>query len=134
MKHCNMCDTTKEENEFGMRSASTDGLAAKCKSCQKGYDKERANAPHRIAARKAYSLTPKGIVAGNRAKSAYIKRNRHKRKAHIILGNALRDGKIIKQPCEVCESTDRIHAHHDDYSKPLDVRWLCPVHHTELHK
>lgn len=35
--------------------------------------------------------------------------------------------------CEVCES---IHAqrHHDDYSKPLEIRWLCPLHHKEVHK
>lgn len=27
-----------------------------------------------------------------------------------------------------------INAHHDDYSKPFNVRWLCPQHHREWHK
>ena len=36
------------------------------------------------------------------------------------------------QPCEVCgESAQR---HHDDYSKPLEVRWLCTRHHGEVHR
>ncbi len=36
----------------------------------------------------------------------------------------------IKKPCEVCGTIAE--AHHDDYSKPLEVRWLCSVHHKEL--
>lgn len=39
---------------------------------------------------------------------------------------------LIPQPCEVCGS-EIVDAHHDDYSKPLDVRWLCPLHHRRLH-
>lgn len=44
-----------------------------------------------------------------------------------------RRGKLVKQPCEVCGSPDSV-KHHDDYSKPLDVRWLCRPHHAELHR
>lgn len=36
----------------------------------------------------------------------------------------------IKQPCEVCGTPAE--AHHDDYSRPLEVRWLCSVHHKEV--
>lgn len=39
-----------------------------------------------------------------------------------------------KKPCERCNSTLNVHAHHDDYSRPLDVIWLCPIHHKERHK
>lgn len=47
---------------------------------------------------------------------------------------AMRLGRLIPEPCEVCGSTGRVEAHHDDYSKPLDVRWLCRRHHSEAHQ
>jgi hypothetical protein len=45
----------------------------------------------------------------------------------------LRRGKLVRQPCEVCGSADS-QMHHHDYSKPLDVQWLCREHHLQLHK
>jgi hypothetical protein len=46
--------------------------------------------------------------------------------------HAVASGKLIGQPCEVCGATI-VEAHHDDYSKPFDVRWLCRKHHREHH-
>jgi hypothetical protein len=43
-------------------------------------------------------------------------------------------GFLKRQPCEVCGTEEDVQAHHDDYSKPLDVRWLCRKHHREHHK
>ena len=60
-------------------------------------------------------------------------RNREKRQAHVDLGNALKLGKVVKQPCQKCGSP-RSEAHHPDYSKPLEVVWLCRIHHVEEHK
>ena len=48
------------------------------------------------------------------------------------LRHAVRAGKIQKLPCEVCGALPT-HGHHTDYNKPLDVRWLYPVHHMEVH-
>lgn len=53
--------------------------------------------------------------------------------ARSALYKALRVGTIVRQPCEVCGATHRIHAHHDDYSKPLAIRWLCSLHHRQHH-
>ena len=44
---------------------------------------------------------------------------------------AVENGILQKQPCEVCGELN-VQAHHDDYSKPLEVRWLCSIHHKEL--
>jgi hypothetical protein len=52
--------------------------------------------------------------------------------AHAAVGNAVRDGRLKKEPCVVCKS-DNVHAHHEDYSKPLAVIWLCPEHHQQYH-
>lgn len=45
---------------------------------------------------------------------------------------ALRRGQLERQPCEVCG--EHAEMHHDDYSKPLEVRWLCKRHHAEHHR
>lgn len=56
-----------------------------------------------------------------------------KYRARVTFGNAVRDGKVKRQPCEAC-GNPKTHGHHDDYSKPLDVRWLCTKHHAEAHR
>jgi hypothetical protein len=60
--------------------------------------------------------------------------------AHGVVKHAIRTGRLVPQPCEVCGSTgtcrngiNYVHAHHDDYAKPLKVRWLCAAHHHEIH-
>lgn len=53
------------------------------------------------------------------------------RLAHQAVGFAIKSGELRKQPCEVCGVIGV--AHHDDYTKPLDVRWLCARHHRQLH-
>lgn len=41
---------------------------------------------------------------------------------------ALRDGRLEKLPCEVCQAVEGVEAVHDDPAAPLDVRWRCPAH------
>lgn len=53
-------------------------------------------------------------------------------RAHSAVSNAVRDGRIEKKPCEICGS-EKVHAHHHDYARPLDVQWLCALHHHRLH-
>ncbi len=58
--------------------------------------------------------------------------NPEKYKAHTAVGNAIRDGKLKKLSCNVC-GNNKVHAHHNDYSKPLEVIWLCSLHHARKH-
>lgn len=55
-----------------------------------------------------------------------------RRKARSALNHHLRDKKLERRPCEECGA--KAEAHHDDYDKPLDVRWLCFKHHRAHHK
>ena len=61
--------------------------------------------------------------------------NRLKRREDDAVNNAVRDGKITKpEICEACGERGLIHGHHDDYSKKLEVRWLCAPCHGEVHR
>lgn len=52
--------------------------------------------------------------------------------AHDAVRAAVKSGRLERRPCEEC-GAEKVHAHHDDYAKPLDVRWLCPYHHVHAH-
>ena len=54
-------------------------------------------------------------------------------KAHSALNQKIRSGKWRRFPCEKCGHW-KTEAHHDDYSMPLEVRFLCHTHHMEWHK
>jgi hypothetical protein len=52
-----------------------------------------------------------------------------------LVAEAIEDGVLVRpDQCEACGGGGRIMGHHDDYSKPLDVRWLCDVCHGKWHQ
>jgi hypothetical protein len=150
MKVCRECKTEKPLSDFYKHSRMADGHLNKCAECVKSrvakhreanlekiqaYDKLRSNQPHRIKARKEYAKTEQGKEAHRRGLKAYHERCPMRYAAHVITGNAIRDGKLIRASnCSVCGSTEKIEGHHDDYTKPLEVRWLCKKCHKEWHR
>lgn len=74
-----------------------------------------------------------------RKKNGYRNEKKAKKKfpekeyARRLLQIAVRKGRIIRGTCEVCGKSNG-QGHHDDYMKPLDVRWFCPLHHIQYHK
>lgn len=78
----------------------------------------RASQPHRKA-------NAKRVI--ERWKEEHPKR----RAAQVAVGNAVRDGRLVKLRCLVCGN--KAEAHHPDYDRPLDVVWLCPAHHKQAH-
>lgn len=58
--------------------------------------------------------------------------NKQKIAAHRKVANALKHGLLVKQLC-VCGSS-KVIAHHPDYTKPLEVLWLCELHHKQWHR
>lgn len=64
---------------------------------------------------------------------------RRKAGAHRLVQVAIQYGFLTRQPCQACISGGRIQngpsqGHHEDYSKPLDVVWLCALHHRWVHQ
>lgn len=62
----------------------------------------------------------------------YIENNREKYLAHTAVRGAILRGKLHKHTCSVC-GAEKAEAHHDDYSKPLEVKWLCHKCHMMWH-
>jgi hypothetical protein len=134
-KQCFKCGNTKQLSEFYKHKGMADGHLNKCIDCAKKdarkhrskninsirrYDRKRGKEKHRIY---------KNIIRNRE----YREKNPEKYKAHCCVNNAMRDKRLFKKPCVVCKTTKRLEAHHEDYSKPLDVTWLCSIHHSQLH-
>ena len=85
-------------------------------------------------ATKKFMSTEKGRLSARMAYNKWQKNNRYKRRAHWAVKSAIKAGKLIRKPCEVCGTIVDVNAHHEDYSKPFDINWLCMKHHTFLHR
>ena len=96
------------------------------------YDKFRASQPHRVAARAEYQKTPMFSESHKKANNKWMRAHPDRKRAHSLLEKALMRGKLTRWPCMVCGAA-KVEGHHPDYSRPLDVVWLCPGHHREVH-
>jgi ribosomal protein S27AE len=87
----------------------------------RAYDRDRPNKAVRLA-----NATVRNRESRIREPQKYQAKN--------AVNNAVRDGKLTRPAaCEQCGSTFALHGHHDDYSKPLEVRWLCAACHHQYH-
>jgi len=69
-----------------------------------------------------------------RYKKIQLKRNPKKVRCRELFYNAKRKGEITPpERCEDCGRITKLHAHHKDYSKPLDVEWYCRPCHRKIH-
>lgn len=95
--------------------------------------RERQNYPQRVASRKAaQSKTPRARAVAMVAHKRHWARHPEKRAARGAVSSAVQRGTLKKQPCVRC-GAPKTQAHHHDYSKPLDVTWLCPPCHRLEH-
>lgn len=101
---------------FYRDSSRSDGLSNKCKEC--------------------FKLKKQSAESVRRRNKRRERKDFLKVKARRAVSSALRSGKIKKSSeCNVCKtSNERIEAHHRDYSKPLEIEWLCRKCHVDLHR
>jgi len=150
MKVCKECNQAKEIDDFYVHKKMADGHLNKCIECVKArvlkhrnanlekikeYDRLRANQPKRVEARKEYAKSEKGKKTHEKAMKTYYKNYPLKYASKVITRKAIRNGELIKSlNCSKCGSDEKIEGHHDDYTKPLEVRWLCEKCHKEWHR
>ena len=162
-KRCRVCGETKPLDRYARDAKKAGGIRSLCKDCDNASRRKRRRdniKEERERARIRYAEN----IDENRIKRAecyyknrderirqaveWSKNNRDKRrkyskkeyyadpiktKARRDSSNAIRDKRLIPGPCEVCGSL-KVEGHHDDYNKPLDIRWLCKGHHQEVHR
>ena len=132
IKECSKCKTFKFKCHFYKLKSGADGLYAQCKECHKiqvsEYTRENID---KIVEK---SKTPKGREIQKRSTESWVTKNRSKKNIHVQTSHAIRSGLIKKKNCEVCNESYLVDAHHDDYNKPLNIRWLCRKHHKKFHK
>lgn len=138
---CSICLENKGHLDFYKNKRAPDGLAARCKVCNLSYkkewsknNKEKLSLYHkiwRVREKNKGTLREKEI----KWKKSQVARYPEKYKARIALNNAVIYRKITKASnCSACSSTSNIQGHHPDYSKPLEVIWLCISCHRKIDK
>ncbi len=156
IKKCFKCGIEKTLSEFYKHKQMGDGHLNKCKACTKSdvskhrlenierimeYDRNRPNAKERVAKN---SQRVKKLKAENN--EHYLKTvslpkikwgqiNKHKKNAHTKTQRMFKMRGLKPTQCQLCGcSSDELEGHHYDYSKPLDVTWLCKRCHSLAHK
>lgn len=133
-KTCFKCKQVKPVSEFYAHKAMVDGLLGKCKDCTKADSRARYINKHELVM--AYERRRNASASRKQKKGQYQRKARmshpDKDRARRMVNYHLSRGTITRQPCEVC-GNQKSEAHHDDYSQPLSIRWLCHVHHRMVH-
>lgn len=134
-KVCRKCKKDLPIEEYYIHSAMLDGHLNICKECVRErvrnhrerniekireYDRNRGKQPKRI-------IKAKEITKRRRKETGY-------EKAHAKIERAIMNGTLEKcNICQLCGSKNTLEAHHYDYSRPLDVIWLCSACHKQYH-
>lgn len=133
MVECIQCHDEKPATDFYAHKEMAAGHVNVCKECHKARMKARSRTNPRV---QEYDRERAKLPSRKQRRTANSKQWRAKNplayKAHTEVNKAVRKGILIRLPCEFCGDTN-VHGHHKDYSKPLDVIWLCAKCHNRLH-
>ncbi len=138
-KQCFKCKETKSLSEFYRHPMMGDGYLGKCKTCTKRDVAERVakleknpewlakeRERHRLKQTRYREL---GLAkpTTKEVKKKWVNSNPHKRRAQTLATRLQKKGGLKKpDKCNRCNvETSNLEKHHEDYSKPLSVEWLC---------
>jgi len=151
-KRCFKCGQEKLREEFYRHAQMGDGLLGKCKECTKKDVRYNYNKDLNLSRQRNRDRWYANVEENRRRERMYRTKNKEQRmvkkveytreyrkihpemyRAHKLVQSAVASGKLLAGPCAVCRTRGRIEAHHSDYSQPLNVVWLCSVHHKQAH-
>lgn len=131
--HLNICIDCTKERVFKHRISHIDKI--------REYDRKRGVTEERKQKNveryhKIKKEDPDKFISMNRNRTNnYRQKYKNKQKAVAIVQRNLLSGKLKRiDQCEVCGINKSEHAHHEDYSKPLDILWVCIKCHGYIHR
>lgn len=134
MKQCFKCQRELPIDEFYVHPRMADGHLGKCKECTKKDARAYART-HRADCNERQKNWHQRHRVEMRDKLAHWRSaHRERSRSYCQVHRAIGTGKVSRPAaCQECGATVRLHAHHSDYTKPLDVRFLCPLCHKIAH-
>ena len=149
-KLCRKCGVVKPLGSFYRDSKLSDGHQNYCKDCKRILDQayRSANAERVTEKQRLWAANhpekraeiSRIWVQNNRDRRnqhnrSWIERNEEKKRCYNLVAGAIRSGRLVADTeCLICKSSGvLLEAHHQDYSKPLAVMWLCDPCHKRLH-
>lgn len=125
---CKECDRDLDASSFYKQ------VKHRCADCHKrAMKRNRLTNPRVQEYDRARAKEPLRLAKSRENARLWRKKHPEAYRAQNAVNNALRDGKLTRSPCAMCGSVDHVHAHHKDYTRPLDVIWLCARCHHRLH-
>lgn len=124
-KTCTKCRSVLPLGEFYINSCNGQRVS-QCKSCC------RAKAIERRELKLEHCRNQERLRALTKSRRVGAARDSAKERAHKVVQRLINSGGLKRKPCVVCGRTPA-QAHHEDYSKPECVHWLCCMHHQQIH-
>ena len=147
LKRCTKCGALKSLEQFYKEKRSPNGLRSQCKSCfDQHVNAYLAALPAEVRKQRKEASrrrNPESAKSRNRMyrqrhpdkmeawRKFYRASSRDKVLAHYAVARALRSGRLVRpDTCEICGRLGQVEAHHPDYTRHLDVEWLCRICHA----
>ncbi len=132
-RYCNKCGQEKSLDDFPKNKTKPKGHGYTCKECHRVYARVRAKTPKKIAQVARWHQSEHGKEMARVRRAERYASNKERYKAKEMIERLINKGIIRRQPCVQC-GKENSQGHHPDYSKPLEVVWLCQLHHSEEHR
>lgn len=128
VKMCSSCKLVLPIDQFSLGKSQPDGYQGYCRDCAKKHSRKYHETNRDSIIRRNsewHKKNPEKVIDLRRRKAA------HSRVA-TKLSDAVKSGKIKRGSCIICGQPNA-EGHHEDYTKPYDVIWLCSLHHARWH-